>query len=470
MNFAKTALIALLATFAAASQPLHAQTKTPAPASGGRIHGFAKQGTIPLAGIYVTIVAADSGKKFSTLTDGAGAYSIALPDDGRYSIRAVFRANNASPQEIRIGAGHRDLQLNFSFEGSAVANTLASIWPPLILPPVAVNTIALEPALANPGGASGARFPQFTGDPVFSGDTFTVYGQPAVVTPYFQMADQMRQDFEDGHQLQGPPMRPYFTLENETSADAGSANNGTSADTAAGATGTGDADSSANKSKPHGEIFWTGGNSALNAQPFVIAGQPVPNPAYSSNGYGVTLGAQPFFPGLTKPSPRDYILLSYAGGLASTLVNDYGTVPTALERAGNFSQLVDSNGNRIPIYPPRSATPFPNNTINTPLDPAAVGLLNFLPAPNLDGATGLNYRLLTPQGTHGNTLGLSYSHNFGALSSDQSSRKVSTSILISATSPPTSSIFFRSSAASNAPRITRSAWATPSSTANGSPT
>jgi hypothetical protein len=95
-------------------------------------------------------------------------------------------------------------------------------------------------------------------------------------------------------------------------------------------------------------------------------------------------------------------------------------VPTDLERSGNFSQLVDSTGAMIPMYPPRSTTAFPSNTINTPLDPAAVALLKFLPEPNLDNA-GINYRVLTTQGTHGNTLGVSDSQNFGALSSDQSS-------------------------------------------------
>jgi trimeric autotransporter adhesin len=414
-------LLVLVALCAPGAWPLHAQAnpnrkQSPAQKSsapGGRIHGFAKQGTVPLSGVDVIIVGADSGKKFGTLTDGSGGYSVTLPNDGRYFIRAVFRAVTSSQQEIRVGVGRRDLQLNFSFEGSAVANTLASLWPPLILAPVAANTVSLQPTVSNPGGASGARFPQFTGDAVFSGDAFTVYGVPAVVTPYFQMADLMRQAFEDGHELQGPPMQPYATTENETSSDAESADAGTSGSTTY-------ADSGASKSKPHGEIFWTGGNSALNAQPYLIAGQTVPNPAYSSNGYGLTLGAQPFFPGVTKPSARDYILLSYAGGLASTLVSDYGVVPTALERSGNFSQLVDTTGALIPIYPPRSTTPFPNNTINTPLDPAALASLKFLPEPNLD-STGINYRLLATQGTHGDTLGVTYSHNFGVLSSDQSS-------------------------------------------------
>jgi hypothetical protein len=55
----------------------------------------------------------------------------------------------------------------------------------------------------------------------------------------------------------------------------------------------------------HGEIFWNGGNSALNAQPFLLAGQPAPNPSYYSNSYGITLGGPLFLPGFSKPSARD---------------------------------------------------------------------------------------------------------------------------------------------------------------------
>jgi hypothetical protein len=96
-------------------------------------------------------------------------------------------------------------------------------------------------------------------------------------------------------------------------------------------------------------------------------------------------------------------------------VNDYGIVPTDLQRQGNFSQLVGPTGELIPIYPPRSKVPYRNNTIDAAsLSSAATALLDYLPAPNLQ-STGLNYRLLTTQGTHSNTLGISYSHTFRAL-------------------------------------------------------
>jgi hypothetical protein len=147
----------------------------------------------------------------------------------------------------------------------------------------------------------------------------------------------------------------------------------------------------------------------------VLAGDSVPNPAYYSNNYGLMMGFAPFLPGATKPSRRDFIQLSYSGQSTSSLVNNYGLVPTDLERQGNFSQLTNSDGSLIPIYPPRSFTPYPNNTINMPLNAAAIALLQYLPRPNLN-STGLNYRLLTTQGTHGNSSGASYTHQFGPVS------------------------------------------------------
>jgi trimeric autotransporter adhesin len=386
---------------------------------GGTIFGSVKQGTVPLSGVLIIVRNEETKNKFTTITDGAGTYSVRVANDGRYSIRFVFRALTSSPQQIAFRPrATRKQEVDFSFEGSAAANSLTSEWPPLILPPVAANTISLQPTVTNPGGTSGAQFPQLPGDPNFSGDSFTVSGQGPIVTPYFQMADQMRADFEDGHELQGPPMRPERTPSHTADSASGSGDSDGSA-------GDVDDNSATAKSKPHGELFWTGGTSALNAQPYVIAGQPIPNPGYNSNGYGVVLGAQPFLPGLTKPSARDYILISYAGGLASTLVNDFGVVPTNLERAGNFSQLVDQTGALIPIFPPKSTTPFPDNRINTPLNPAALGLLKFLPEPNITAPGGINYHLLTTQGTHGNTLGMSYSHNFGALAAGGTSAQTS---------------------------------------------
>jgi trimeric autotransporter adhesin len=400
--------LSLLFLFLLLASPSPAQT--PASTNTGRIYGSVRAGTISVAGVHITAIHAGSNKKFFAISDGSGAYSLVVTDLGHYYIHADSPAFTSTIRELTLTESNREHRLDFALDKvsanqaaqSTGSNTLSSLWPPLILPPVTPNTISLQPATTYFGGSSGAQIPSFTGDPTYSGDMFVITGLPAIVTPYFQMADQMRQDFEDGHQLQRPSMQ----------ADGGGAGFSNPGIVAPESPPPGSASSSL--SQFHGVIFWSGGNSVFNAEPFVLSGQPSPNPKYQSNGYGITVGGQPFIPGLTNPSSRDSILLSYAGQLSTSIVSQYGVVPTELEREGNFSQLFNQQGQLIPIYPPRSTIPYPNNTINTPLDPAALALLQYIPESNLQ-STGLNYRLLTTQGTHTNSVGASYTHSFGAL-------------------------------------------------------
>jgi len=274
---------------------------------------------------------------------------------------------------------------------------LSDLWPSQLQPAVETDSMALQPASGVTGGSGGASLPSFTGDPSFDGDSFEINGQDDVIIPYFQMADQMRLDFEDGHQLQGSSEQPTKVAIKTLSKPK---------------TTTEVVSKTTASARFHGTAYWNGGNSFFNASPFVLAGDPIPNPAYNSNNYGLTIGLSPFVPEHTKPSRRDFVQVSYAGQSSSTVVANYGLVPTDLQRQGNFSQLKASDGSLIPIYPPRSFTPYPNNTINSPLNPAALALLRYMPQPNLSGA-GLNYRLLTTKGARGNAVGVSYTHNFG---------------------------------------------------------
>jgi trimeric autotransporter adhesin len=134
---------------------------------------------------------------------------------------------------------------------------LSDLWPSPLQPAVESDTLALQPTLSVAGGSGGANTPSFTGDPSFDGDTFEVNGQNDIVIPYFQLADQMRLDFEDGHQLQGPPEQPTQVAIKKISAP------------------------KSPKTRPavntvsarfHGTAFWNGGNSTFDAAPFVLAG------------------------------------------------------------------------------------------------------------------------------------------------------------------------------------------------------
>ena len=67
-------------------------------------------------------------------------------------------------------------------------------------------------------------------------------------------------------------------------------------------------------------------------------------------------------------------------------------VPTALERKGDFSQSVNSNGRPVVIKDPATRAPISGNMIApTSLYAPGVALLNLFPLPNITGQVGYNY-------------------------------------------------------------------------------
>src|SRR6185437_14648468 len=92
-----------------------------------------------------------------------------------------------------------------------------------------------------------------------------------------------------------------------------------------------------NPGQPHGAIFWDGTNSAVNAQPFSLRGQPQLQPANGTNRFGLTFISAPYLPGVTKPTGKDTIFATLSGNRGSTPLDEYATVSTIAQRAGDFS-------------------------------------------------------------------------------------------------------------------------------------
>ncbi|MFL6450664.1 MAG: hypothetical protein ACJ746_23720 [Bryobacteraceae bacterium] len=67
------------------------------------------------------------------------------------------------------------------------------------------------------------------------------------------------------------------------------------------------------------------------------------------------------------------------------------TLPTTLERQGNFSQSVNNNGGRLTVKDPLTGVAFPGNIIPASrLYGPGVALLNLFPQPNATGQIGYN--------------------------------------------------------------------------------
>jgi hypothetical protein len=97
--------------------------------------------------------------------------------------------------------------------------------------------------------------------------------------------------------------------------------------------------------------------------------------------YGGTLGGP-----IRKD--RTFFFVSYEGSRRTTGVTRILTVPTELQRRGDFSQTFDARGTQIVVYDPATTpgtarTPFAGNVIpQNRLDPVGVRIAALYPLPN----------------------------------------------------------------------------------------
>jgi len=88
-------------------------------------------------------------------------------------------------------------------------------------------------------------------------------------------------------------------------------------------------------------------------------------PTFQRNQFGLTAGGPVFIPRLYNGKSRTFWFFAYEG-LRQRSLNPYtGTVPTDLERAGNFSQSRDTNGSPFLVYDPRTTQLDPDRPAGT---------------------------------------------------------------------------------------------------------
>ena len=179
----------------------------------------------------------------------------------------------------------------------------------------------------------------------------------------------------------------------------------------------------------HGSLFEYIRNQKLDAANFFAAvqdGQKVKAPL-RYNVFGGTIGGPVWLPKLYKGKDKTFFFFGYEGsrrrdGAIRTL-----TVPTAVQRGGDFSQSTDARGALIPIYDPASTqnvagrfvrTQFPGNRIPAArLDPVAVKLMQFYPDANRapDSLAGANnFRGNYVNGLTRNNFTAKIDHNIGS--------------------------------------------------------
>lgn len=136
----------------------------------------------------------------------------------------------------------------------------------------------------------------------------------------------------------------------------------------------------------NGNAAFTLGNSALDAQNYSINGQNTAKPAYAK-GRGTFMFGGPLKIPKLLDGQKGTFTLNYQLARSRNAITATQTMPSLLERTGDFSQSIGAQG-PVTIFDPLTGSPFPGNVIPTNrISPVALGLLKYYPNPNAPGYT-----------------------------------------------------------------------------------
>ena len=153
----------------------------------------------------------------------------------------------------------------------------------------------------------------------------------------------------------------------------------------------------------HGDAYEFLRNNVLNADDYISNSKGVKVPPFRMNQFGGTLGGPVLIPKLYNGHNKTFFFVDYQGTRRVQGATFLGTVPTALQRTGDFSQTYNAQGNPVTIYNPFSTAPDPNNPNqyirqafsgnkipSSMIDPVAKNIIAYYPSPNVQGAAFTN--------------------------------------------------------------------------------
>jgi Carboxypeptidase regulatory-like domain/TonB-dependent Receptor Plug Domain len=137
----------------------------------------------------------------------------------------------------------------------------------------------------------------------------------------------------------------------------------------------------------HGNAYWYHRHEDLDANDFFNNRSGLKKPLYRFTTLGGTIGGPVYIPGVFNRNKNKLFFFYSEEDWRSKLpsaVYQY-TVPTALERQGNFSQTMYQNGQQVPIKDPlNGGAQFPGNVIPANrINPNGQALLSIDPMPNI---------------------------------------------------------------------------------------
>ncbi len=328
------------------------------PAQAREYHGVVTFGGLPVPG--ATVTATQGSKKLSAVTDQGGVYNFNDLPDGQWTLEVEMQCFQTIHVQVAIGA-----------------DTQPGKWELTLLP--ADQLTAITKVVKNP------ILPQ----PVQTEQSTEKKPTQTATAEMPKAPESSNDQSADGYLVQGSV---------NNAATSRYATNPAFGNTRSGSRG-----------------LYTGGfaaifdNSATDARPYSITGAEVAKSTYDHITTAIYFGGPIKIPHLLPRGPNFFV--NYQWTRDNNAAINTGLVPTVAERAGDFSGLINAQGQPVTIYNPFTGQPYPNNQIsqgNLPgdLSPQAAALLALYPQPNpnISATSGYNYQAPVLNSEHRDAL------------------------------------------------------------------
>ncbi len=406
------------------------------PESGISIQGTVKSGNTPLPGASVDAINSDSLEQVATTTDLSGRYSLRLPGAGTYLVTAEMTAFMTVDQQVVITDAHT-VRADFDLILRSKSQTIAA-QPRATLD--ANRRLSNAPPVEETANETGNGTDDFLVPPGMAIAGMTTDAPTESVAVSGNTAPQTFEGMFDPERLAaqqegfGERGGPAGAEEGTRGAAGGRFGPAPGAGRGGLVGGGGQRGGGLRGGGLRGGAnpFFIGGgrgqfpnrtninlnyslgNSAFDASPYSLKGPSTSKPDYGQSRFGVTVGGPLKIPKLFDLGNRNFFTITYNASRTHNPFDAFSTVPTAVERAGDFSETYFRGGKPVLIADPVTGVSFQNNRIPAPsINPAAARLMSFIPLPNLLGNVQ-NYHYVTTNKDNSNDLNVRFNHSFGA--------------------------------------------------------
>ena len=355
----------------------------------------------------VTVESSDNGITRQTRTSDLGTYTVPLLPPGVYTVKAAhdgFRPVTRSGVELRVDQMAR---LDFSLQVGAVTDSVVVTGEaPLVDSDTSSLGQVIDRAKVDSlplNGRMTLRLVQLTPGILAGVDATGQFGDISVGT-----FDDVNFSINGGRAganatvIDGVPASTGFlnlftTIPSvDVTQEFKVQSNSTSAEYGRFAGGVINVSTRSGANDVHGNVFEFLRNNILNANDFFSNRSGIAAPAFHMNQFGAAVGGPVVIPRVYNGRNRTFFFFNYEGTRWRRGAVYQGSVPSTLERQGDFSQTLNAQGQLITIFDPTTTTanpaggfirtPFAGNVIpKNRINPVGSAIAQYFPTPNLPG-------------------------------------------------------------------------------------